>query len=532
VAGAEVLAASRRLFAAGLAIGQHETDTGHPAAVMLEARLNSAVASVAAVKAVFQLEGDDNRLRARQNLIALSILILLVLVVSAWLTGRAVAQPIQAMTRHVQRMAEGDTDTRIGFDHRYDEIGRIAVALETLRGAVRQAHVQAQMIEQSPVGVMTADASDDLRITFINAEGMRMLNLVRDALVVAPEDAIGTPLDRLNPDDPMDIRALTLLPDKLPVRSVVRIGQQTVEVKISALRRPDGGYIGPMLSLTLLTRQVHLSDTFERSVAGIATAVGQAAAEMERTAAMMSDTADGSGRRLAVVAGASQAATGNVQAVAANAEHLAASVARIARQVAESAAIARGAVAEAEATDRSVNGLADAASRIGDVVRLIGDIAGRTNLLALNATIEAARAGEAGRGFAVVANEVKTLANQTAKATADIGAQITAMQGATGHALGALRSIGGTIARMSDISRAIADAVEEQGAATREIAQDVSQAASGTQAVDANIAEVAQAVGETGTRAGAVVVAARALTGQADTLGREVAEFLGAMRAA
>ena len=204
----------------------------------------------------------------------------------------------------------------------------------------------------------------------------------------------------------------------------------------------------------------------------------------------------------------------------------------IGRQVSESARIAGQAVREAEDTDRCVNHLSEAASRIGDVVRLISDIAGRTNLLALNATIEAARAGEAGKGFAVVASEVKTLATQTARATGEIGAQITAMQTEVGQAVGALRSIGATIQRMNEIATAIAGAVEEQGATTQEIARAVQHAAAGTAEVNNNIATVTDSVGHTGRQAEAVLVAATTLTRQSDTFKAEVASFLSAVREA
>ncbi|MDE2198146.1 MAG: hypothetical protein KGJ41_03915 [Rhodospirillales bacterium] len=428
-------------------------------------------------------------------------------------------------------MAEGKAAEPVAFKDRRDEVGRMAAALEILRQAVQRAFVQGQMIEQMPLGVMTAEASGDFRISYVNAQTRKLLAPIAAALPVAVEDLVGHSIDMFHAA-PERQRALLSDPARLPHRARVKMGQTIFELNVSALRGADGSYAGPMVVWTDLTQQVQLSRRFEDSVAGIASEVGHSAADMRANAASMRGTAEDSGARLGVVADASRDATGNVQAVAASAEELARSVEEIARRVAESAAIAGQAVSEAEATDRCVAGLSDAAARIDDVVKLIGDIAGRTNLLALNATIEAARAGEAGRGFAVVAGEVKTLASQTAKATGEIAAQITAMQGATCQAVAALRSIGGTIQRMNEIATAIAGAVEQQGAATQEIARAVQQAAAGTAQVDGNIAEVSDAVRRTGSQAGEVVSAAEALTVKSAALSREVAEFLQAMQAA
>jgi methyl-accepting chemotaxis protein len=176
--------------------------------------------------------------------------------------------------------------------------------------------------------------------------------------------------------------------------------------------------------------------------------------------------------------------------------------------------------------------LAKAASRIGDVVELINAIAGQTNLLALNATIEAARAGEAGRGFAVVAAEVKALADQTAKATNEIGQQVIDIQAATKESVGAIKEISGTIEKLSEISSAIAAAVEQQGAATQEISRNVQQAAQGTHQVSSHVADVQRGAGETGHASSQVLSAAQSVASESVRLKSQVEKFLSAVRAA
>ncbi len=253
---------------------------------------------------------------------------------------------------------------------------------------------------------------------------------------------------------------------------------------------------------------------------------------MQATAQGMSATADQSSALVNAVASAAEQTSANVQTVSAGTEELSSSIAEIGRQVVTSAQIARKAVEEAGATDATVQGLADNASRISVVVDLIQVIASQTNLLALNATIEAARAGEAGRGFAVVASEVKSLANQTAKATEEIRAQIASMQQVTTSAVGAIRNIGQTIGEINDITTAIAAAVEEQGAATREIARNVQHAAGGTTEVSGNIVGVSTASAEAGSAAGEVLSASSALRREADVLRAEIDAFLSNIRAA
>ncbi|MBR0991529.1 HAMP domain-containing protein [Bradyrhizobium japonicum] len=279
-------------------------------------------------------------------------------------------------------------------------------------------------------------------------------------------------------------------------------------------------------------RMDQIAREFEAMIGDVINTVSSASSELEVSAGTLTSTAEQSEKVTATVAAASEQASTNVQTVASAAEEMASSVDEISRQVQDSARIAGEAVQQAGRTNDHVGELAKAAGRIGDVVELISQIAGQTNLLALNATIEAARAGEAGRGFAVVASEVKALAEQTAKATGEISQQITGIQTATEESVGAIKAIGDTIGRMSEIASAIASAVEEQGAATREISRNVQQAARGTQQVSASIVDVQRGASQTGSASSNVLASARSLSGESSRLKVEVGKFLDAIRAA
>ncbi|MCK1390675.1 methyl-accepting chemotaxis protein [Bradyrhizobium sp. 1] len=275
-----------------------------------------------------------------------------------------------------------------------------------------------------------------------------------------------------------------------------------------------------------------LADRFEGAVGEIVGTVSLASTELEASATTLTSTAERTQQLTTVVAAASEEASTNVQSVASATEELSSSITEISRQVQESARVASEAVGQARTTTERVSELSKAATRIGDVVELINTIAGQTNLLALNATIEAARAGEAGKGFAVVASEVKALAEQTAKATGEIGQQISGIQAATQESVGAIRDISDTIVKLSEISSTIAAAVEEQGAATQEISRNVAQAAHGTQQVSSNITDVQRGASETGSASSQVLSAAQMLSGDSNRLKLEVGKFLETVRAA
>jgi len=334
-----------------------------------------------------------------------------------------------------------------------------------------------------------------------------MLNLVQDKLdnriIVERDDEIGEALRNLQ-----------------TVQTIIRFSRdevQAVQRRAETQRKAD---------------MAKLADTFEAAIGEIVETVSAAATELEASAATLSSTAGRAQELATVVAAGSEEASTNVHSVASAAEEMSSSVREISRQVQDSARIATEAVTQAQATTDRVSELSRAAARIGDVVELINAIAGQTNLLALNATIEAARAGEAGRGFAVVASEVKALAEQTAKATGEIGQQVGGIQAATEDSVTAISGISGTIKRLSEISSAIAAAVEEQGAATREIARNVQQAAQGTGQVSSNVTEVQRGATETGSASSQVLSAAQMLSRDSSRLKLEVGKFLGSVRAA
>ena len=221
-----------------------------------------------------------------------------------------------------------------------------------------------------------------------------------------------------------------------------------------------------------------------------------------------------------------------MQTVASATEELASSVREIAKQVQTSTRIATTAVEQANETDASIGVLSQAANRIGDVIKLITQVAEQTNLLALNATIEAARAGEAGRGFAVVASEVKALAAQTAKATDEIGTQIAGMQTATQEAVGTIKTIAATIGQISEITTAISAAIEEQGAATSEISGNTHRAAAGTTEVANTMARVSEGATQTGAASSQLLTSAQQLADSTLSLQSDIDEFLKSIAAA
>jgi len=492
----------------------------------------------------------DIRSGAWSSFITLSVITLLVILGCVGLVigvVRSIIRPVSALSSDMLTLADGNTGIEVQGLSRKDEIGEMARTVEVFReNAIRTRELAEEQrraeVEKAEAEKRAAEEKAALERKAAEERERAAAEKAEAERKAAEEKAEA---ERKAAEERAQAAAEKAEAERKAAEEKAEAERKAAEAKIQAERqaaeereRQAKEHAAEQRraeeeAAAEKRRALHaLAASLESSVASVVQTVSSKTDHLRQTATILSSGAEQTLGQAQAVASASEQASANVQTVAAAAEEMSTSIAEISRQVAQSAEVARRAVEQADATNTTIEGLSVAARKIGEVMALISDIAEQTNLLALNATIEAARAGEAGKGFAVVAGEVKSLAEQTARATDDIAAQISAIQNETNGAVDAISGIGKTIAEINQITTAISSAVEQQSASTQEIARNCQEAAYGTQEVSSNIAGVNKAADESGTASKEVLESARQLASETETLRTEIDSFLSNIRAA
>ena len=444
------------------------------------------------------------------------------MVVIGWLLSNKLTKGLMQHIESIDALSQGKPIAVTGLE-RGDELGRLAQAMNRLRDKVAAAFRLQTMVEAMPLPVVTLSRDSGLPVTWGNTAANDLF-----ARLKMP-GFTGRGLSQLDAGFTKGVVAAES--GHLPHKQRIPVGAEVLDTEWAPITDGEGRQSGVMVTLSVATSQETMARAFERDVQSVVKTVSATSGELRSESARLAEVASETNAKAAIVAAAAEEATVTAQTVAASAEELNASISEISAQVHKSSMIARTAVDKATDASKTVSQLVDQARTIGDVIKLIMDIAGQTNLLALNATIEAARAGESGKGFAVVAGEVKALANQTARASEQIAQQITQIQGATDETVEAINAITATIEAINQTTAAISAAVEEQSAATSEIARNVTQTAAGTSEITNNIHSVTEAANSTGHAAETMLAKCMTLTSDADRLDHQVAGFLASVRA-
>lgn len=396
----------------------------------------------------------------------------------------------------------------------------VKALFDPITDGLRERHQLREMVDAMPINVMMCDR-DDFRIRFANRTSLATLERLQSLLPIPVKSIVGHSIDIFH-KTPQRQRTLLADPATLPHRAVIRLGDERLELNVSAIRNSAGDYVGPMLTWSIITEEVDMAERVNELVQRVA----DSAKKLTTNSEALSQTASTAERNASEVAVTSDRSTTNVHSVAGATEELSSSIAEISARMAEAATRTRDAAVQTETAQSVVAELAERANEIDSIIALINQIAGQTNLLALNATIESARAGESGKGFAVVAAEVKTLAHQTHEATNQISNQIKQIQDATRRTVDCIRAVQTMVSELSAVSDAVAAAAEQQRAATGEISQNVQQTAAGTERVSQIVGDLRTQVGDADRLAKSFAADARTLEVQAEGLRIEAQKYL------
>ncbi len=392
---------------------------------------------------------------------------------------RATIVPIRALTVGLEKVAHEDTDFKVRDKNGGDAFGRMWDALGKVRERTEIAFAREQMIEDFPIPVMVADPNNDFRIGFVNRAAQDALGVIADEMPCKPSDIIGQSIDVFH-KNPAHQRRILADPKNLPWSANVNLnGREYLDLKVSPIFDTRKKYVGAMLVWRNITFQVRSTMLFEENMNKTIGELNDASRSMTQEIHHVTELVSKIQAKLHEGTSATNEATSNVQTVASAAEQLTTSVRAISERIISANRHAADATSRVSSVVEMSHKLTSNSDQINHVVETIADIANQTNLLALNATIEAARAGEVGRGFAVVAQEVKNLANQTAKATEEVSAQIGSLQSQIKVVTDGIASVSAVMGELGKLFSSIAQATEEQQAATHEISLNAKQAAQG-----------------------------------------------------